>query len=122
MHLGRSAIIHRVLPHFRTPAQLSLYRALLSPHPTKTAVLETLAYGLQGEWGPTFPPPNRAATNYLGTPAARRKCHLRFQSEVAACRMVGGPGWTSEVVRWFLDGDFFITPCGCQRAMIHMAG
>ena len=26
--------------------------------------------------------------------------------------MVGGPGWTADAVRWFLNGDFFITPCG----------
>ena len=112
MHLGRSALIHRVLPLFRSPAQLSLNRAFLRPHPTKAAVLEMLAYGLQGEWGSTFPPPNRPAANYLGTPDARRKCRLRFQSEVAAGRMIGGPGWTAEAVRWFLNGDFFITPCG----------
>ena len=112
MDLGRSALIHRVLPLFRSPAQLSLNRAFLLPHPTKTAVLEMLAYGLQGEWGPTFPPPNRPAANYLGTTVARRKCRLRFQSEVAAGRMIGGPGWTADAVRWFLNGDFFITPCG----------
>ena len=26
--------------------------------------------------------------------------------------MIGGPGWTADAVHWFLDGDFFITPCG----------
>ena len=26
--------------------------------------------------------------------------------------MIGGPGWTHNRVRWFLNGDFFITPCG----------
>ena len=26
--------------------------------------------------------------------------------------MIGGPGWTREHVHWFLNGDFFITPCG----------
>ena len=26
--------------------------------------------------------------------------------------MVGGPGWTAMAIRWFLDWDFFITPCG----------
>ena len=26
--------------------------------------------------------------------------------------MIGGPGWTANVVRWFLGGDFHITPCG----------
>ena len=112
LHLGRSAHIHRVLPLFRSPAQLSLNRAFLLPHPTKTAVLEMLAYGLQGEWGATFPPPNRPAANYLGTDDARQKCRLRFQSEVAAGRMIGGPGWTADAVHWFLNGDFFITPCG----------
>ena len=49
LHLGRSALIHRVLPLFRSPAQLSLNRAFLIPHPQKNAVLEMLAYGLQGE-------------------------------------------------------------------------
>ena len=112
LYLGRSAHIHRVLPLFRSPAQLSLNRAFLLPHPTKPAVLEMLAYGLQGEWGATFPPPNRPAANYLGTADARQKCRLRFQSEVAAGRMIGGPGWTADAVHWFLDGDFFITPCG----------
>ena len=78
MDLGRSALIHRVLPLFRSPAQLSLNRAFLLPHPTKSAVLEMLAYGLQGEWGATFPPPNRPAAKYLGTADARHKCRLRF--------------------------------------------
>ena len=86
MLLGRSAIIHRVLPLFRSPALLELNRKFLRPHPTKEAVLEMLAHGLQGEWGPSFPPPNRPAANYLGNPAARRKCRLQFQSEVAAGR------------------------------------
>ena len=49
LHLGRSALIHRVLPLFRSPAQLSLNRAFLLPHPKKNAVLEMLAYGLKGE-------------------------------------------------------------------------
>ena len=26
--------------------------------------------------------------------------------------MIDGPGWTRAVVHWFLDGDFYITPCG----------
>ena len=71
-----------------------------------------LAYGLRGEWGSEFPPPNQPAPNYLGSREARHKCRLRFQSEVRAGRMIGGPGWTSDVVRWFLGGDFYITPCG----------
>ena len=71
-----------------------------------------LAYGLRGEWGPVLPTPNRIAPNYLGSPEARHKCRLRFQSEVRAGRMIGGPGWTADVVRWFLGGDFHVTPCG----------
>ena len=69
-----------------------------------------LAYGLRGDWGPELPPPNRPATNYLG--AARHNCRLRFEKEIRAGRMIGGPGWTREHVHWFLNGDFFITPCG----------
>ena len=71
-----------------------------------------LAYGLTGEWGPELPPPGRPAPNYLKTPDAREKCRKRFQSEVRAGRMIGGPGWDSDTVRWFLDSDFIITPCG----------
>ena len=59
-----------------------------------------------------LPPPGRPAKNYLKTPVAREKCRRRFQSEVRAGRMIGGPGWDSGMVRWFLNGDFFITPCG----------
>ena len=55
-------------------------------------------------------PPNRPAANYLG--AARRNCRLRFEKEVRAGRMTGGPGWTRERVHWFLNGDFFIAPSG----------
>ena len=59
---------------------------------------------------PEIAAPNRPEANYLG--AARRNCRLRFEKEVRAGRMIGGPGWTREHVHWFLDGDFFITPCG----------
>ena len=109
---GRSALLHRVLPLFRSPALLQRNRDFFIPHPDKEAVLHMLAYGLRGDWGPKFPPPNRPAPNYLGPPEAIRKCRCRFQSEVRAGRMVGGPGWTADTVRWFLGGDFFITPCG----------
>ena len=71
-----------------------------------------LAFGLRGDWGHTFPTPNCIAPNFLKCDAARAKCRLRFKSEVRAGRMIGGPGWTAGVVRWFLGGDFFITPCG----------
>ena len=71
-----------------------------------------LAYGLTGEWGPVLPPPGRPATNYLKTPAAHAKCRRRFQAEVRAGRMIGGPGWCPDRVRWFLDSEFYITPCG----------
>ena len=110
--VGRSARLHRVLPLFRSPALLHLNSAFFLPLPQKQAVLHMLAYGLRGEWGPVLPPPNRIAPNYLGSPEARHKCRLRFQSEVRAGRMIGGPGWTADVVRWFLGGDFHITPCG----------
>ena len=110
--VGRSARLHRVLPLFRSPALLHLNSAFFLPLPQKQAVLHMLAYGLRGEWGPVLPPPNRSAPNYLGSPEVRHKCRLRFQSKVRAGRMIGGPGWTADVVRWFLGGDFHITPCG----------
>ena len=69
-----------------------------------------LAYGLRGDKGPELLPLNYPAANYFG--AARRNCRLRFEKEVRAGRMTGGPGWTRERVHWFLNGDFFITPCG----------
>ena len=69
-----------------------------------------LAYGLRGDWGAELPPPNRPAANYLG--AALNNCRTRFQKEVQAGRMIGGPGWTREHVRWFLQSDFYVTPCG----------
>ena len=109
---GRSALLQRVLPLFRSPALLQLNRDFFIPHPDKEAVLHMLAYGLRGDWGPQFPPPNRPAPNYLGTPEAIRKCRCRLQLEVRAGRMVGSPGWTADTVCWFLGGDFFITPCG----------
>ena len=51
-----------------------------------------LAYGLTGDWGPVLSPPGRPAANYLKTPAAHAKCRRRFQAEVRAGRMIGGPG------------------------------
>ena len=90
--LGRSALLHRVLPLFRSPALLQKTRDFLLPHPDKEPVLHMLAYGLRGDWGPTFPPPNRPAPNYLGPPEAVHKCRRRFESEVRAGRMIGGPG------------------------------
>ena len=78
--------------------------------PTKSSVLHMLAYGLRGDWGPELPPPNRPAANYLG--AALANCRRRFIKEIQAGRMIGGPGWTRNHVRWFLNSDFFVTPCG----------
>ena len=107
--------MYQVLPNFRTPEIIRTNRAYFVPHPTKEAVLDMLAYGLKGEWGPNLPPPGRTAANYLGSQAARGECRLRFKSEILAGRMLGGPGWTREVVRWFLGRDFYLTPCGTVR-------
>lgn len=107
--------MYQVLPNFRTPEMIRANRAFLIPHPTKDAVLKMLAYGLKGEWGPNLPPPGRPAANYLGPQAAHEECRLRFKSEILAGRMVGGPGWSREVVRWFLGTDFYLTPCGAVR-------
>ena len=107
--------MYQVLPNFRTPEIIRANRAFLIPHPTKEADLDMLAYGLKGEWGPNLPPPGRTAANYLGSQAARGECRLRFKSEILAGRMLGGPGWTREVVRWFLGRDFYLTPCGAVR-------
>ena len=74
-----------------------------------------LAYGLTGERGPKLPPPGRPAANYLKTPTARNKCRRRFQLEVRAGRMIGGPGWTPALVRWFLNSNFYLTPCGAVQ-------
>ena len=104
--------MHRVLPNYRPPELLKTINAFLLPHPSKPAVLRMLANGLQGNWDSHFPQPNLPARNYLGSPAARQKCRNRFKNEVLAGRMIGGPGWTRAVVHWFLDGDFYITPCG----------
>ena len=104
--------MYRVLPNFRTPSIISKNRAFLIALPQKAAVLDMLAAGLRGNWATTLPPPNRPASNYLGPMSARRKCRLRFKSEILAGRMIGGPGWTRATVRWFLRGDFYITPCG----------
>ena len=104
--------MHRVLPNFRTPDTIAANRAFLDSHPQKSAVLNMLAAGLRGNWGVKLPPPNRPAANYLGPMSARRKCRLRLKSEILAGRMIGAPGWTRETVRWFLRGDFYVTPCG----------
>ena len=89
---GRSDALHLVLPNFRSPAQIHANNKFLIDLPKKPAVLHMLAYGLRGDWGPDLPPPNRSAANYLG--AARINCRHRFQKEVRAGRMIGGPGWT----------------------------
>ena len=109
---GRSTLLHRVLPLFRSPAQTKLNDKFLLPHHTKQSVLNMLAYGIRGDWGHSFPTPNRPAPNFLKCNAARAKCRLRFKSEVCAGRMIGGPGWSAAAVKWFLGSDFFITPCG----------
>ena len=104
--------MHRLLPHFRSPKTITAIDAFLCENPQKAEVLCMLSTGLRAHWGPQMPPSGRPAANYLGSVAARHKCRLRCKNEVLAGRMIGGPGWTPAVVRWFLRKDFYVTPCG----------
>ena len=79
--------------------------------PSKGMVLDMLAHGLHGDWD-TLPTPGLRATNFLKTPAAISKCRERFKKEVAHGRMLGGPGWSPDVVSDFLSSSFYTIPCG----------
>ena len=40
------------------------------------------------------------------------KCRERFAKEVRAGRMIGGWGWTQDMVWWLLGRNFYTIPCG----------
>ena len=66
-------------------------------------VLVVTSLSLPRPWGPI--------TNYFKEDVVP-KARTRFRSETMRGRMLGGPGWGRDVVRNFLNRDFYVTPCG----------
>ena len=78
----------------------------------KESILCDLQIGFFAEWAEEMPSPNLSSTNYFKDKSGIEKCRARFNSEIKAGRMIGGWGWTQDMVRWFLGGNFYTIPCG----------
>ena len=100
-----------LLPNYRSPFIIQRNTNFLIDVPTKTAVLSMLTHGLRGDWG-SLPSAGVPVTNFLKCRAAKLKCRERFKTEVEKGRMIGGPSWSAEIVRSFLQAPFICTPCG----------
>lgn len=59
-----------------------------------------------------MPRPGKIPKNYFRNRKGIDKCRARFTSEIKKGRMIGGVGWTSEIVEWFLGTPFYTVPCG----------
>ena len=59
-----------------------------------------------------MPAPNSSAKNYFKDKRGVKKCRARFISEIKAGRMLGGRGWSEEIVRQFLGKSFYKIRCG----------
>ena len=68
--------------------------------------------GFLAEWGSVMPKPSGSTKNYFKGGKGITKCRSRFHSEVRLGRMLGGVGWTREVVERFLGSPFYTIPCG----------
>ena len=87
-----------LLPNYRSPSIIQKNNKFLINVPTKAAVLSMLTEGLRGDWG-TLPPAGVPVTNFLKCRVAKLKCCERFKSVVQKGRMLGGPGWSAQIVR-----------------------
>ena len=104
-------MLHILLPSYRAALPLAINALFFNESPVREEILEILRYGLKGEWTTTLPQPWGPIENYF-TPDVFGKCRERFQSELKKGRMIGGPGWTREVVHAFLGTSFYVIPCG----------
>ena len=59
-----------------------------------------------------MPTPHKSPKNYFKNQEGVDKCRARFISECKLSRMLGGRGWTYDLVQQFLGKPFYITPCG----------
>ena len=78
----------------------------------KSTILRDLQVGFLADWTTKMPRPGKIPKNYFKSPKGINKCRARFISEVKKGRMLGGVGWTMEVVGWFLGRQFYTVPCG----------
>ena len=101
----------RLLPNFRSPELIRDNSRFLLDTPLKEAVLSMLSEGLRGDWD-VLPEPGVLCNNFLSDPIAREKCRQRFKNEILKGRMIGGPGWSANVVTRFLGAPFYSIPCG----------
>ena len=58
-----------------------------------------------------MPPINKTPPNFL-TPGGVRKARERFSEEVKKGRMLGGVGWSKDIVERFLGCRVYVIPCG----------
>ena len=101
----------RLLPNFRSPGLIRDNSRFFLDTPLKEAVLSMLSEGLRGDWD-VLPEPGVLCNNFLSDPIAREKCRQRFKNEILKGRMIGGPGWSANVVTRFLGAPFYSIPCG----------
>ena len=100
-----------LLPTFRNEVELRINDLFLIT-PDKYKILGWLKCGFRADWAAAMPKIISNPPNFLHSAAALAAARERLTSEVRKGRLLGGPGWTREVVRDFLGKDFYVIPCG----------
>ena len=100
-----------LLPTYRNEVELRINDLFLIT-PDKYKILGWLKCGFRADWAAAMPKIISNPPNFLHSAAALAAARERLTSEVRKGRLLGGPGWTREVVRDFLGKDFYVIPCG----------
>ena len=99
---------------FRNPRQLDQLSQYLIEDEMKDHVMKCFANGFISHFEYDPPEPWGHVDNYTPLAGAEGEAVLRkaMRKEVVAGRMIGGPGWTSQMVRQFFGGkNFYGIPC-----------
>ena len=104
-------ILSHLLPSYRGKFEL-LINSLFLRGQEKDLILKNLQFGFRADWAPLMPPVGTTPVNFLMGAEDVRKAQARFKSEVKMGRMLGGIGWTREMVENFLKRKVYVVPCG----------
>ena len=80
--------------------------------PDKYLILKNLEFGFRADWAQEMPPHSTDSPNFFHSKIAIEKCRARFDAEIKKGRMLGGVGWSKNIVRNFLGKNFYTIPCG----------
>ena len=88
----------QMLLFYRSPAAIRINKSFLLESKSKSTILSNLQVGFLSEQTRKMPRPGKIPKNYFKNQKGIDKCRARFISEVKKGRMIGGVGWTREIV------------------------